>query len=578
MRTPRDRNHADSPGRTETVFVADQTLSTFSYISRPIEEVLSRPLTGPAQLPQLWGDRVREVDRVETAAAIYRAIHERVQTRIRYRLASIDTSSEESDLWIELRLYPLDDLGGCAAPDDMRTLASRGLKLGEARWVGILSDYTEARRRVVALTRAQEKDVLLGAGIQQALLLGEPIRNNPYATFAIETLPSQDLDGDFYDFFRYSDSVLDFIIGDVMGKGISAALVGSAVKMAFARAAVDQLIHEPAPPSLPALVAEAERRVARELLRIRRFVTMYACRLDMEASALDYLDCGHTYIVHVSGRDGTPWILKGANMPIGFVETQVFRTHRLPLEEGDMLFFYSDGLTEARNSEGQFFGEERIMHYLSAHHEGTPQAILSALFALVFAFSVDDVHDDITGVMIRIDHPAKPYEPVERRRFAIGTGLPTEARRFLQDCITQLPISADSVTQILYAVHEALVNVLVHDTEAGRNEGDTIEVSFDNRGDWVYIALSYRGSPFVVSRPDSPEEILAERIGRFAQHGYGVPLMHAVMDSIVLETGLHGAVRLVMAKRLSFDTGMPPEAGDSSKDGTAPTAGGAPQE
>ena len=86
------------------------------------------------------------------------------------------------------------------------------------------------------LAHAHQREVEIGAKIQQTLLLGQLPHDVEGARAAALTLPSQHVDGDFYDFFRHSAHCFDIMVGDVMGKGVAAALLGAALKSSFPRA------------------------------------------------------------------------------------------------------------------------------------------------------------------------------------------------------------------------------------------------------------------------------------------------------------------------------------------------------
>lgn len=100
------------------------------------------------------------------------------------------------------------------------------------------------------LAQAHQQEVEIGAKIQQTLLLGQPPGDLAGARVAALTIPSQPVDGDFYDFFQYSAYCLDLIVGDVMGKGIPAALLGAAIKSAPLRA-LSRLLTASAQDTLP---------------------------------------------------------------------------------------------------------------------------------------------------------------------------------------------------------------------------------------------------------------------------------------------------------------------------------------
>ena len=89
---------------------------------------------------------------------------------------------------------------------------------------------------VEALAEARRREVEIGARIQQTLLFGQLPTDLNGVEVAALTIPSQQIDGDFYDFFQHTRQCLDVIVGDVMGKGVPAALFGAAIKSHFLRA------------------------------------------------------------------------------------------------------------------------------------------------------------------------------------------------------------------------------------------------------------------------------------------------------------------------------------------------------
>ncbi|MBU0754511.1 MAG: response regulator, partial [Planctomycetes bacterium] len=104
---------------------------------------------------------------------------------------------------------------------------------GKSFAVVVVEDITERKRMEVELARAREQEMEIGSRIQQSLLIDRTPENLEGLKLAALTVPSQRVDGDFYAFFRHNDQCLDLLVGDVMGKGIPAALIGAAVKSHF---------------------------------------------------------------------------------------------------------------------------------------------------------------------------------------------------------------------------------------------------------------------------------------------------------------------------------------------------------
>lgn len=280
--------------------------------------------------------------------------------------------SGKDSRWLRMRGFPVAGSGRKAA----RRIAV---------WV---EDRSLRKTDELRLVEALDYEVAVGARIQQALLLGSPERAYPGFDLASMTLPSQKIDGDFMDFFDGCSEVLDLMLGDVMGKGVPAALTGAAACNAFFRARL--ALAERAGSALPPvkdIVRGAEERIAGKLMDLRTFFTLVYGRLDGKRGLYRYVDCGHTSVLHFERRTGRCWRLKGANAPVGFMPEQDYVEYAVPLSPGDLLFLYSDGITEDENSEGERFGEERLMKLVGAHSGLDAAALLDKVKHIAFAYA-----------------------------------------------------------------------------------------------------------------------------------------------------------------------------------------------
>ena len=218
------------------------------------------------------------------------------------------------------------------------------------------------------LAQAHQREVEIGAKIQQTLLLGQPPVDLAGAQIAALTIPSQPVDGDFYDFFQYNAQCLDIVVGDVMGKGVPAALLGAAIKSAPLRA-LSRLLAASAQNALPEpeeIVELVHRDITRQFISLNVFATLCYARFDLEQGRLVLVDCGHTKPVYFRRQTGTCELLQGDNMPLGFSERESYRQVVFPLavgRPGRLLFRWSDGSTECgrrvlwrRASDGDYPG------------------------------------------------------------------------------------------------------------------------------------------------------------------------------------------------------------------------------
>jgi serine phosphatase RsbU (regulator of sigma subunit) len=208
-----------------------------------------------------------------------------------------------------------------------------------------------------------------------------------------------DVGGDFYDVFRTPDG-WGLSIGDVCGKGEDAAAVTAA-----ARHGIRTLAYWNADP------AEVLRQ-ANDLLLSQeydgRFVTACAAQLSWEGKELKVLigGAGHPAPVVVR-QDGRVQMLAGGGMPLGIFPDSEASEEEVRLDQGDVLFLYTDGITEARNLELAYFAD-RLEDELSLLAGRSPEEIVTAMQALVLEFSANELRDDMTMMVVQAGEPPLP--------------------------------------------------------------------------------------------------------------------------------------------------------------------------
>lgn len=256
------------------------------------------------------------------------------------------------------------------------------------------------------LARSRKNEISIASKIQQALLLGEPPHGVQGIQIAPLTIPSQEVDGDFYDFFKHNDHCLDIVLGDVMGKGIPAALVGAATKNYFLRT-LYKLYSSYGSKSIPepkVIVSLVKSEMIQNLEELETFVTLCYTRFDLLTSKLTLVDCGHMRTIHYQKEFSRISFLQGENMPIGFPELDQIKQISSAFKSGDLFFFYSDGLTEAQDSAGNLFGEERLAKAVEKNGEASPKEFIATIWKEIIDFSKTEVFaDDFTCVVVRIE-------------------------------------------------------------------------------------------------------------------------------------------------------------------------------
>lgn len=234
-------------------------------------------------------------------------------------------------------------------------------------------------------------ELQVGRAVQLALL---PDRNPILAGWQIWLMsrPAHDVGGDLADYLHLDDTRLGIALGDVAGKGLGAALLMAKLQATLRTIAPDCI-------SLSELGAKLNRIFCRDCVP-GRFATMVYIELAERTGRVRVLNAGHPTPIAV--RPDALADLPPAALPIGILADTTFPEQSLELEHGDFLLLYSDGLTEARNREGVFFGEERLRALLARIRSMPIEVAGSQIVDAVEQFVGDArMSDDLSMVLLR---------------------------------------------------------------------------------------------------------------------------------------------------------------------------------
>ncbi len=241
-----------------------------------------------------------------------------------------------------------------------------------------------------------ERELHTAYEFQQALLPAAPPTRDFFSA-AAEMVPCLSIGGDFYDYLDL-DGSFGFVLGDVAGKGASAGLLGARVQEIFAHRA---------PGSDPATtVSTINAAMVKKGLKAR-FVTIFYGILSPNGQ-LTYCNAGHNPPLLV-GKSGVQH-LKTGGLIVGLFEEAVYEQEVVTLSPGDTLITFSDGVSEATNTVGTEFGDDRILACLNAPpSEIEPRELVDQVMAGVREFTVGEPQsDDITVLVVRYRKEAAP--------------------------------------------------------------------------------------------------------------------------------------------------------------------------
>jgi sigma-B regulation protein RsbU (phosphoserine phosphatase) len=261
---------------------------------------------------------------------------------------------------------------------------------------GSLARYVRELTETTARNASMESELGVARSIQMSMLPREwpafPERKDLDIYGSLT--PAKAVGGDLFD-FRLRDGKLFFCIGDVSGKGIPAALVMTVISSMFRTLSAT----EDDPASMITAINESMSARNDNLM----FVTLFVGVLDLSTGAMQYSNAGHNapYVI----VDGHPRMMEAdANVPVGIMPEWAFTVQETTLPVGSMLFLYTDGLTEAATTDGQLFGEERVLELLTGEGaDASVQDIITRMTGAVAEFVGDaEQSDDLTMLAIQL--------------------------------------------------------------------------------------------------------------------------------------------------------------------------------
>lgn len=467
-------------------------------------------------MPNMDGiDVCRRVREVETESPPY--------------IILLTAKGEKGDIVKGLEAGANDYLSKPYDPGELRARVDIGRRMIEiqGQLVMRVEDLQRAEKR---LAEAREREIRLAGRIQNSLLVTRAPGATNGVHLAAMTIPSREVDGDFYDFLPLSRDSMDIVIGDVMGKGVPAALLGAGTKGNVLRVLNGLLRHalDGTLPGVREIVSALHASMVGELMDLESFITLCYARIRSAERVLTCVDCGHTGILHRHAQDGDWKTVRGINMPLGFARRERYEEVRVPLRQDDLLVFFSDGVTEATAPDGTMFGLRRLVETVESYAAEKPAAIVAHVREAVVGFTgASDFADDLTCIVVRVDCNR------ERRRLAVRelrltaeatklTDMRAEVTRFCKERRELAGLDDDALSVLLVAVQELATNIVEHAYRG--KEGGVLDVRLESFPDAVRVTLTHDGDSFVADRPAMSE------MGVYHEHGYGLYVVDAAVD------------------------------------------------
>ncbi len=264
--------------------------------------------------------------------------------------------------------------------------------------VYVTRQYMEQREALAKTVQQQRddllKDVELAAQVQRLFL---PSGKPAIAGLEIAGMmhPARGVGGDYYDYFPVDAHTTQIVIADVAGKGVPAALLMSATAAAMR------------------LEANHVRNMLEQVERLNtgihsvsddeRYVTLLLAEIDTRKRIIQYVNCGHNPALLFRPSTGMVTLLNSSCPPIGLSPEEICELASVGLLAGDVLVFYTDGVTEAENRSGEEFGMERLSATVRRGSSLSAEELMTNIYNSAADFCGDDFDDDVTILVAKCD-------------------------------------------------------------------------------------------------------------------------------------------------------------------------------
>ena len=244
----------------------------------------------------------------------------------------------------------------------------------------------------LAVTRAHMD---IAKQIQRSLLPEDPLACG-CVQYAGRCIPAGAVGGDYFGYFAREGGGVDALIGDVSGHGVGAALIMAEARTMFM---AERLVA----PNAGELLGKLNELLHDDLECAGLFITACCAIFDAPTRTLSYANAGHPppLLLRESAGKCTP--LDADGMLLGIEKDVTFANMKVKLEMGDIVVFYTDGITETENATGEMFGVERLSQAVSDHRGDGPEAMVASVLSTLERFGGGKEHeDDLTLVVMKL--------------------------------------------------------------------------------------------------------------------------------------------------------------------------------
>ena len=348
----------------------------------------------------------------------------------------------------------------------------------------------------------------------QTSALPNTLPENPCFRLSAAMQPAREVGGDFYDYFPLDTSHYAFLVADVSGKGITAALYMMTAKTLIKDALIS--VKDP---------AEALTKVNAELCAnnsANMFLTAWVGVLDLETGIVTFANAGHNPPILLRGRSATP-LTKRSGPALAFMDGAEYQPRMVTLDINDAIFLYTDGVTEALDRDSNLFGTNRLNEALLASPRPEPESLCNIVRSAVTAFAAGEPQaDDITVLALRRIAAPRTFS----RSFPPTREAIADATAFLDEKLASYGCPPAIQSKLDIILDEITSNIVRHSNASGF----IVEIEFADTPKSVKLTFMDDGiayDPLAHTDPDTTLPASERPIG-----GLGILMVKKMADSV----------------------------------------------
>lgn len=385
------------------------------------------------------------------------------------------------------------------------------------RYIDSLEDTVSAKEKI-------ESELRIARNIQLGMLpkIFPPFpERNDIDLFAV-LRPAKEVGGDLYDFF-INEEKLYFTVGDVSGKGVPASLFMAVTRSLFRSIATTI--------ADPKRIIESMNHAIAETNEENMFVTMFVGVLDLPTGNLKFCNAGHNPPCIIAPNGDVTFMPLKQNLPIGIFVDFEYENQEMHINEGDTIFLYTDGLTEAENGAKELYGDERMLDVLKGEQLTDSVTLLKKVYDSVEEHVQEAPQsDDLTMLVVKYNgHLYEKQKTIKRLVLTNQVAELTKLAAFVEEIGEDNGFDMPLTMSLNLAMEEAVSNVIFYAYPKGECN-HTIEVLFSKVGSEICFVIRDSGIYFdPTAKEDADITLSAEerQIG-----GLGIYMVKQIMDSV----------------------------------------------